>query len=198
MGIGKIDLAAAETLAQDIITLVTPAMDRVEVAGSIRRRKPVVGDIEIVGIPADRERLIKLLSCTGMHIKPGVPGVVQWTPKSDAKYLRLHLSVGVNLDFFLGTPENWGGLFLMRTGSGVDANGNSFNGFTPGIFSRWKKVSGGGRMTGAQPTTVAGEQLPLREEGDFFDLLGMDFVPPVERLDRKVIKKYVKSETQGG
>jgi len=151
MGIGKIDLAAAETLAQDIITLVSPAMDRAEVAGSIRRRKPVVGDIEIVGIPADRERLIKLLSCTGMHIKPGVPGVVQWTPKSDAKYLRVHLSVGVNLDFFLGTPENWGGLFLMRTGSGVDANGNSFNGFTPGIFSRWCAADDGCRRAAPAP-----------------------------------------------
>ena len=58
MGIGKIELAEAHRLAEKIVALVSPAMDRVEIAGSIRRKKPVVGDIELVGIPADQERLV--------------------------------------------------------------------------------------------------------------------------------------------
>lgn len=192
MGIGKIVLDEAESIANKIRNHIKPAMDRVEVAGSIRRRKDIVGDIEICGIPADRARLINLLGEVGQHIKPGVPGAVPWTPKVEAKYLRIRLTEGMNLDVFLGTPENWGGLFMMRTGSGASPDGNAFHGFIPGIFGRWKKLSGGGRMTDCMPTMPTGEQLWVLEEQDFFDLLEMNFVPPEERLSRGVIKKYEK------
>ena len=49
-------------------------------------------------------------------------------------------------------------------------------------------------MTGVQTVCSSdlGEQIPLREESDFFDLLEMNFVPPVERTGRSVIKKYVR------
>ncbi|NBP01872.1 MAG: hypothetical protein EBU90_17385 [Proteobacteria bacterium] len=170
MGIGKIDLHEAESIANKVRQHIFPAMDRVEVAGSIRR----------------------LLSDVGQHIKPGVPGAVPWTPKVSAKYLRVRLSEGMNLDVFLATPENWGGLYMMRTGSGAGPDGNPFHGFIPGIFGRWKKMSGGGRMTDCMPTTTDGTQLPVAEEQDFFDLLEMEFVPPQERMSKGAIKKYAK------
>ena len=192
MGIGKIDLTEAQTIAGKVLQHIMPALTRGEIAGSIRRQKPVVGDIEIAAISADRELLVKRLAEVGQLIKPGVPGVVPWTPRLEAKYLRLRLSEGMNLDLFMASPQNWGGLFLMRTGSGAGLDGNTFNGFTPGIFGRWKKVSGGGRMTDCMPTMSTGEQLWVPEEQDFFDLLEMDFVPPVERTSKNVIKKYFK------
>ncbi len=192
MGIGKIDLVDAETIANKVRTHILQAMDRVEVAGSIRRKKEIVGDIEICGIPADRARLINLLGEVGQHIKPGVPGAVPWTPKVEAKYLRIRLTEGMNLDVFLGTPENWGGLFMMRTGSGASPDGNAFHGFIPGIFGRWKKLSGGGRMTDCMPTMPTGEQLHIPEEQDFFDILEMNFVPPEQRVTKGAIKKYIK------
>lgn len=190
MGIGKIELAAASDIAEQLVSLVSPAMDRIEIAGSVRRRKPVVGDIELVGIPSNQEKLVKLLREVGQTIKPGVPGAIPWDPKPDARYIRVRLDAGMNLDVFLARPENWGGLFLMRTGSATGSDGNAFNGFVPRCFSRWKKFSGGGRMTDAMPTMPTGEQLEVREEQDFFDLLEMDFVPPEERADHKAIKKY--------
>jgi len=192
MGIGKIDLIEAETIANKVRKHISPVMDRVEVAGSIRRRKEIVGDIEICGIPADRARLIGLLGELGQHIKPGVPGAVLWTPKVEAKYLRVRLAEGMNLDVFLGTLQNWGGLFMMRTGSGASPDGNAFHGFVPGIFGRFKKLSGGGRMTDCMPTMPTGEQLWIPEEQDFFDILEMNFVPPEERVTKGAIKKYAK------
>lgn len=177
-------------LATKIVDHIRSAMERVEIAGSVRRKKENVGDIEIVGTPADRVKLISLLRDIGSHIKPGVPGVVPWEPKVESKYLRVRLNEEINLDLFLSHPDNFGGLFLMRTGSGSGPDGNSFNGFTPGIFSRWKKLSKGGMMVGCQPTTPDGVSIPLPEEKDFFDLLGMNFVPPEERVSKNVIKKY--------
>lgn len=194
MGIGKIDLSVASEIADKVVRHITPAMDRAEVAGSIRRRKPIVGDIEVVGITCQQDKLVKLLHEVGQTIKPGVPGVVPWTPRDNSRYIRVRLAEGMNLDLFLARPENWGGLFLMRTGSGSDAKGNTFNGFTPGIFKRFKRLSGGGRMTEAMPTMPTGEQLEVREESDFFDLLEMDFVPPEERVDHRVIKKYARQQ----
>jgi len=194
MGIGKIDLVHADKIANDVLQHVMPAMDRIEIAGSVRRRKPVVGDIELVGISSQRDRLLSLLAEVGQHIKPGVPGVVPWTPKPTAKYIRVRLNEGMNLDLFMATPENWGGLYLMRTGSAADNNGNPFSGFVPSIFKRWKVLSGGGRMTEAMPTMPTGEQLWVHEEQDFFDLLEMDFVPPEERASKNIIKKYVRTQ----
>jgi DNA polymerase/3'-5' exonuclease PolX len=193
MGIGKIDLVEATSIANKVVDHISPALDRVKVAGSIRRRKPIVGDIEVVGIPADQDKLVKLLGDVGQTIKPGVPGIIPWSPKPGAKYIRVRLAEEMNLDLFLASPNNWGGLFMMRTGSGVGPDGNAFNGFVPGVFKRFKKLSGGGRMTDAMPTMPTGEQLWVPEEQDFFDLLEMDFVPPEERVDHKVIKKYARA-----
>lgn len=192
MGIGKIELATAQKIAAEVAIHLGTAMSRIEIAGSVRREKAIVGDIELVAVPCQRNKLAQLIGDIGQSIKPGIPGVIPWPVKQDAKYLRVRLNEEINLDLFLATPENFGGLFLMRTGSGSDEKGNPFNGFTPGIFSRWKKLSGGGRMTNAMPTMPTGEQLEVREEQDFFDLLEMDFVPPAERTDRSVIKKYIR------
>ena len=82
----------------------------------------------------------------------------------------------------------------MRTGSAAGPDGNAFNGFVPGIFKRFKTLSGGGRMTDVMPTMPTGEQLWIPEEQDFFDLLEMNFVPPEERTGRNVIKKYVTTK----
>lgn len=194
MGIGKIELSEARIIANKVRDHIAPAMDRIEIAGSIRREKPVVGDIELVALVADREKLLKLISDVGQTIKPSVPGVIPWTPKPDSRYIRVRLAEGMNLDLFIATQENWGGLFLMRTGSASGSDGNAFNGFVPGCFARWKKLSGGGRMTEVMPTMPDGTQLPVYEEQDFFDLLEMDFVPPAERTARAVIKKYVRQQ----
>lgn len=194
MGIGKIELTEAQVIANKVRNHIAPAMDRIEIAGSVRREKPVVGDIELVAIVADREKLLQLMGDVGQTIKPSVPGVIPWIPKPDSRYIRVRLNEGMNLDLFIAKPENWGGLFLMRTGSAAGADGNAFNGFTPGCFARWKKLSSGGRMTDVMPTMPDGTQLPVYEEQDFFDLLEMDFVPPVERTGRNIIKKYVRKQ----
>jgi DNA polymerase/3'-5' exonuclease PolX len=192
MGIGKIDLSVAQKIADDILNHLRPALSRGEVAGSIRREKPVVGDLEIVAISDQREKLLQLIGDIGQTIKPGVPDVIPWSPKLDAKYIRVRVKEGMNLDLFMASPQNWGGLFMMRTGSGTGPDGNSFNGFIPGIFSRWKKLSDGGRMTDCMPTMPTGEQLWVPEEQDFFDMLEMKFVPPALRVDRKSIKKFLQ------
>jgi DNA polymerase/3'-5' exonuclease PolX len=186
------ELQQAQEIAQRIRSQVERSASRVEIAGSIRRLKPNVKDVEIVAIVHDYDTLYRELRHHGRFIKPSVPDIIDWSFKPGAKYVRMLLHEGVKLDLFVASPDNWGPLYMMRTGGATGPDGNSFNGFVPGMFARWKKLSGGGMMTGCMPTTKDGIQLACPEEQDFFNLLGMDFVPPEERIDRKVIKKYIR------
>ena len=47
----KMGLKGAEALANRMIQVLKPVCQRIEVAGSIRRRKETIGDVEIVCIP---------------------------------------------------------------------------------------------------------------------------------------------------
>ena len=45
------ELQKARTIAEELKRLLEPACHRVEIAGSIRRQKPFVGDVELLCIP---------------------------------------------------------------------------------------------------------------------------------------------------
>lgn len=186
------DLLTAQEIGKRLTESVREACARVEVAGSVRREKSTVKDIEIVAIVSDYEAFYAALSRHGRFIKPGVPDIIEWAPKPGARYVRMLLNEDVKLDVFIGNEDNWGALLCMRTGSGVGPNGNPFSGFIPAMFRRWKKVSGGGRMTDCQPTMPDGLQLAVPEERDFFDILGVEWVEPRDRLSNKNVRPLTK------
>lgn len=181
-------LADAARLGSSLVNVVKPHVSRVEVAGSVRREKPNVKDIELVAIVSDYAGLYASLATTGRFIKPGVPDVVDWPPKVGAKYVRMLLNEDVKLDLFIANQDNWGSLLCMRTGSAVGPDGGTFSGFIPAMFSRWKRVSGGGKMSGCLPTMPDGTQLSVPEERDFFELLNVRWVEPRDRVSNKAVK----------
>ena len=181
------ELLEARSLAEKIVSSVSQHCEQVQIGGSIRRCKPNVKDIEIVLVPSDRTGLIAALGPHGRFIKPGTPEVIPWEPKTDAKYLRMLLPGDIKCDIFLGTPQNWGGLFAMRTGSGVGPNG--IPGFTVGLFAAWKERSGGGRMTDCMPTTVHGVQIEVPTEEVFFQTCGVQWIEPHKRDSIRAVKK---------
>ena len=185
------ELEVAKQIADSIVAEIQPACKRAHVAGSIRRQKPEVKDIEIVAIVADYDDLYKRLVKFGRFIKPGVPDIIDWPPKPGAKYIRMLINESIKLDMFVATPDNFGALFTMRTGSGVAKDG--IPGFVPGIFSAWKRKSGGGKMTGCMPTTPQGEQISVPEEEDFFRVCGVEWIPPEQRKSSRNVKR-IKDE----
>jgi len=185
-------LSEAKNIAESIISCVSSSCKRIEIAGSIRREKEDVKDIELVVIVDDYGDFFKKLSSFGIFIKPGTHEIVEWPPKAGAKYIRMFIHEKIKLDIFVATEENWGCLFLMRTGGATGVNGSPFTGFVPALFQRWKKISGGGKMIGCLPHDSSFETYyPCREEDDFFKLLKMKFVPPNLRNDRSSIKDYL-------
>lgn len=94
--------------------------ERIEIAGSIRRRAPWVGDIEMVAIP--RKRYIQTLlgeepvekTYLDEHLE-AYPDIYQMVRSGER--MKQLLYEGFQVDIFLTDPERWGVIFLLRTGS---------------------------------------------------------------------------------
>lgn len=161
----KYPLAAALNIALATVEQLRPHCDRIEIAGSIRRRKEMVKDIEIVAIPKPYS--------TGLF-ESGIATVVnQWAKvKGDlpCKYTQRILPEGIKLDLFLAEPGNWGNIFAIRTGP-ADYSHKI-------LATRWvqrgfKSVEGF--------LSRAGKKYEMREEIDLFNLVGLPYVEPENR-----------------
>lgn len=175
----KIALSEAQKLSNEIIKKLALDCERIEAAGSVRRLKPEVGDLEIVCIPKRETnlfgepgasllnyRLIELIQ-SGYLLSAGADG---------DKYKKFYLAPsGVQLDLFITTPEQWGVIFTIRTGSRDFSHrlvtSQSQGGMLPGGF----KV-GGGRLWWWDAL------ISTPEEIDFFDAIGLDWIDPKARI----------------
>jgi DNA polymerase (family 10) len=161
----RMELEKGRTIAERVKAELAPHCERIEIAGSIRRRKAYVGDIEIVAIPKPYD--------VGLFASGIAPIVNAW-PKVrgelPCKYTQRILPDGIALDLFFATPENWGLIFAIRTGSAefshlVLACGWTRNGYksADGMLSR------------------DGVAVPVREERDLFRLAGVAWMEPEKR-----------------
>jgi len=101
-------LEQAQKLAQEIVEQVHPYCERVEVAGSIRRKKSEVRDVDIVLIPKPlfwRRVVTTLQRVMDAKIVKHGDSIAQLTIK------------GVNVDLYVANEQTWGALLLIRTGS---------------------------------------------------------------------------------
>jgi len=98
------ELEKARAIAEEIKERLTPYCRKIEVAGSIRRRKPVVRDIDIVLIPNDLWNL---------HAELMKLGQVRM---SGSKILRVMVGY-TQVDIYVADEATWATLLLIRTGS---------------------------------------------------------------------------------
>lgn len=192
-------------LAAELIDELVDVCERVEIGGSIRRRKPEVKDIELVLIPKWGERVISgQSSFLGMNtervnlacdrlvnvegdgrvqvIKPGTPEIVPWHLNPDGRYWRLWLpEPRVKIDVFVCDAETWGLNLMIRTGSGVGPDGRPESGFAPAMLARWKALTGG-HSAGAQLRDSSGGIVRTPEERDVFEACRVRWVEPERRI----------------
>lgn len=99
-------------IAEKIKEQLTPFCERIEIAGSIRRKKPFVKDIEIVAIPKPYD--------VGLF-QSGIATIVnQWQKvkgELPCKYTQRKLPDDIMLDLFFAERGNWGLIYAIRTGS---------------------------------------------------------------------------------
>lgn len=114
-------LAKAESIANEFVGLIEGAADEVIVAGSIRRKKPMVGDVEIVAVVSNfanfRARMDVLLM--EGHVKQALYGLKRQTRWKE-RYFGCRFG-GMLVEVFVADKNNRGFQLWLRTGPG-DAN----------------------------------------------------------------------------
>jgi DNA polymerase/3'-5' exonuclease PolX len=184
-------LAAMRAAAEAIVRALTPFVERIEIAGSIRRRRRLCSDIEIVCVPKIEQRRVdddlfgktEPVNLLDVHVSDEH----LFTRRLDRnrrtafgeRYKRLAIrwqGMPIALDLFsvLEPATSWGVIFLIRTGSSD--------------FSRAMVTKR--RMGGRLPDDLRvengaiwrdGERLNIPEERDWFNLCGTRFVEPERR-----------------
>lgn len=113
-------LSKATAYAEQVIAAIVDAArpEQIEVAGSVRRQRPEVGDLDFVILPRDPADVAIIQARFREHCRPDVQG---------QNYSAYHDANGFRLDVYFATPEvrdllsvtagNWGTLLLCRTGS---------------------------------------------------------------------------------
>jgi DNA polymerase/3'-5' exonuclease PolX len=166
-----VELSKALAIAERIKAELAPHCERIEIAGSIRRKKPEVKDIEIVAIPKPYD--------TGLFVSGLAAVVNQWEKvKGEMKYQECRytqriLPEGIKLDLFMCEPGNWGLIYAIRTGSAD----YSHKVLAAGWVARGYHAKGGYLMVGHR-------QYEVREEEDLFKRLGLKWIEP-ELRERK-------------
>ena len=151
-------LADGQSLSEEILEILRPLSEKVAIAGSIRRKKAEVHDVDIVLIPKPLVDVVGILqSKLGAKVE-----------KRGVRIITLKINdVGVDLN--LASKENFAPLLLFRTGSwqhnmklATKAKRLGLK-FSPyGVFKDDKRIDDN------------------TEEG-IFSVLGEDYVPPEER-----------------
>ena len=121
----RFPLAQAEEVGQELVDLLRPSCERIEIAGSIRRRRPDVGDVELLCISrvgdtvalgtnihllAELDDLIRRNVLKKRLNKANRPNYGDWN-----MYM-IHVASGIPVDIFRTTEENWGMSMVVRTG----------------------------------------------------------------------------------
>ena len=160
--------AEAYVMALDVLEQLKPHCIRAEIAGSIRRKKPLVGDIEIVAIPKPYGiGLLESGIATVVNKWEKVRGDMEY---GKTKYTQRILPSGIALDLFLAEEGNWGHILAIRTGS-ADYSYKV-------LASTW--VSQGYKSEGGY-LFKDGKRYGVKEEKDLFELLNLRYIEPEER-----------------
>jgi len=177
-------LEEAQAYANKVVEAIRDLCDRIEVAGSIRRKKKEVNDIDIVAIP----KYIQAKSPLGTTISYGpsetwrerIPGVLMCLPLKllghafGSELMRLSFREnGLQVDIYRARPETWGILLLVRTGS-IEHNMKLCN----IAKSKGLKLSA---SQGVVTQAGFGEIIASNTEEEIFAALGLPYIDPRNR-----------------
>lgn len=170
------ELEKAKAIADELVELLKPACERIVIAGSIRRRRPDVGDIELLCIPKLEEGIDLLDRELGWLMLNGVfdhrrdkRGRIIYGPKNK---LLFHKPSGIGVDIFSTTEECWPVALVVRTG-GKNTNME--------IASRAIERGMRFHAYGRGFTRADGSELVCHSEQDVFRAVGLRYLEPWER-----------------
>jgi DNA polymerase/3'-5' exonuclease PolX len=187
----KISAAEAHAIAQDFIDVLEDCCQVVCIAGSLRRRKPFVKDVEILFVPKFGRcalptdffapappinlaeiAIAKLLDLGLISKRPSIAGIPAWGAKNK---LGIHAASGIPVDLFTATRENFYNYLVCRTG-GAENNVRICN---AAIARGWKWNPYGEGFS--RPKGLAREHHVVTSEREVFEFVGLPYLEPWKR-----------------
>jgi len=156
-------LEEAKLIAERVKETLAPYCERIEIAGSIRRAKPVVNDIDIVLIEKPEAALVmnSLLFSMGI-VKMNGPEIKRvYLPEDN-----------ITVDIYIATPATWATLLLIRTGS----KENNIRLCSLARRKGWHLEASGGGLCDEDGNRIAGDT-----EESIYQALGIPYQEPKER-----------------
>lgn len=169
----RLDYATASDICAKLQAMWEPLCHKFQVAGSVRRGCPSVGDIEIVCVPKEHSMFEKGLA--GSIEEMIAKGSLQRGRCNGPKFQQyiLPLDRMAKLDLFLAGMDNFGLILAIRTGPSSYSKRIVTQRSKKGLLKSWLKVSGG-HLVGAE----TGEIIPTPEEHTFLEQYAGGYVEP--------------------
>ncbi len=171
--IGEIDPVIAPLVAA---LRAVPGAERVEVAGSYRRRRETVGDIDLLAI-AEGDAAAAITEAFVNH-----PEVDEVTGSGDTRS-SVRLRNGLEVDLRVMGPESFGAALLYFTGSKAHNVALRQIALERGWHLTEYGLFEGTGEKGASPLS-SGKVLASRTEEEIYEKLGLQYVEPEMREDR--------------
>lgn len=174
-------------VARSLVEYFTPATHRIVIAGSLRRVRPDVGDIELVAVPvrvdspdgffAQTEQNLLTLAVDDA-IAAGTLTEHPDDPKRGERYSKLlHPASGLQVDLFSAREDTFGLILLIRTGPAEYSHRFVTDLRRRGLHVGQGELHRGGLGCG----TVACEVIPTPTEIDVYAAARWAWVAPEDR-----------------
>jgi len=152
-------LQEAQSIANEVYYRLKPHCEKIVVAGSIRRQKAEIRDIDLVLIPAN----LGLLSQEINRLGP---------PVLDGEKLRRVNFNGTQVDIYYANQKTWATLLLIRTGS----KENNIR-----LCSRARSLGMKLKANGDGVIDVDGKLIPIESEEQVYKVLKLPYQEPWKR-----------------
>lgn len=164
----EIKLEVAKELAEKICNELKLWCEVIEIAGSIRRDKPIVHDVDLIGIPKEeytREFIMQKFCELGDRVVLSGP--------TKSSIVKDGIQIDINLS--IKSQGNFGAFRLHHTGS---ANSNMM---LRQIALRKKLTLSQYGLFQKNPDGTVGESIAGKTEESIYEALGLRYVPPEKR-----------------
>lgn len=163
---GRVSIGAALPMARELLEKIRalPGVKRADAAGSLRRWRATIGDIDLVAAASDPTPI--------MDAFVKFPEVTRVLGKGDTKS-SVELTSGLKAQLWIHPPERYGTALLYATGS-KDHN----------VRLRELALARGLSLSEHSLLKEDGGEILCATEAEVYKVLGMPFIPPELREDR--------------
>lgn len=179
--VGRTRIGEADAVVEPLLARLreVKGVKRVEVAGSYRRRRESIGDIDLLAVPSTKSGAKEV---TRAFVEYAEVSEVLGSGETRSS---VRLANGIQADLRVIEEESFGAALMYFTGSKAHNVALRQRALDQGLhLSEYGLFEGG--ASAATPATpgAAGKLVAGRTEGEVYERLGLDWVPPELREDR--------------